>query len=1288
MSLLIQKKWRDKPIVEPVVLKEKVRPLPLLIDVEAERPFYSVLTDAVESQFVDHNSEESSWLKTLLGNFDHYMTRVIQATHFPLWDKEYNIRAEFGNVYPGKAKEMRELPIFTIVARLLRYNELMREIVHLREGPENRNGHCILDLDLYVLPPPNDPVPIWHSAPQVYTDSCRRGREVKHYWISFVEGQEEGKPVPYHLMTKDVWDALATGGQVPSFLQDFRIGTAYDDPAKYVRLHTQIQSAWTGFGGGAAIMQNAYREYIQDLDKAIMDGTGIPLNPTQRYLGKGSGRFKTIDHLVRLLYLYNRPQHEPEPANIEEYVDAHWFKVDSVRMVWTDEKRGGVPGKNDTRVRFPPTEIEWTQSMEERLRALVKDMGDNLPLENSNIEDQEIVNSWIERINSIIERIKQFNDADMQKSVNRIARVLQIEGTLDQNLLAFTNRIDEIKKKADAWLTEIRNGMQKSLNTKLSVPEDVLSELELEEHVDFDEDALKKAEERIRIKEAKAKIVAANKSQVIVADGFKPSPINTKVDNVNDMYEKFVDALQEIESIESILKQEETNAKNIASKQEAAFYEWNAIVDNFLRVLQSFVSNDIRAVKFKNVKVIQELFNFIQAYENDADLQKAFDVKEQQKYQTKLDEIELGVNDLKQTLKGVSRDFKKNIDDAKKTLTQKRAQDLANILNSVNLYLKENRDIESGLQHDSLDINYRLGQRQVVLQMYSKSNASTQEFDAFAKDYSKLVDDALKLDQTTKDAPQVINDWNTYIFNDSRNHFNTFAELFTAYNRDATNPNARSEAQNILKDFKEKIGQAKQSIDRYNRQVEADKKAEEEQTNAKQMAPTNLLEAIEKKNSDRIQEIFSTLDNQTKIQILPGLSSIVPKKIVIIGAGPNGLLTSILLRRQKPWNSVSVVEKRSAFTRKQIIIVNRAVFDVIPERVQKKLWGISKPGCFVNPPAEDYASVCYTERGDLPFASIGIDLFQKALLEEAQQSGVIVHMPENGGSSETDISAGKVQILPDEHKVVFQENTELPYDFLIGADGSNSTVRKTIIQGGEDIDQTYLAYSGVVILQFKGDAKAKVVENNGDDAPLYPAQHRSRFFASQTERAYLGISLTKEEYDEYFQNGEKMTQSIENMVDEYVEFTGYDKSNIKVESTSVFKTKLKKAKVNAIVSATDDSKFTAITGDASFNINFFAGMGFNLGMMCSIELIGMISMAMEGRALLPSVVDAYNDAVQWYANDAHDRSRGVLVPEENLDQTIDKQEVLSRLQRYVPEMDWEKLSDKERRFYYYAFSKN
>ena len=178
MSLLIEHKWQDLPAYpSPAPLPVRIRLLTDILDVGASVPFYSLLESAVlNGPVVTNNTEELKWIRSLLDNFDTYMTRVIQATHFELWDKDYNIRREYRNEYPGgPVSESNNLPLMTIVARLLKYNELMREIVYLREGPVNRGGTCNLDLDFYIVPPITDTVPIWHSL-STYDDPCRPSR--------------------------------------------------------------------------------------------------------------------------------------------------------------------------------------------------------------------------------------------------------------------------------------------------------------------------------------------------------------------------------------------------------------------------------------------------------------------------------------------------------------------------------------------------------------------------------------------------------------------------------------------------------------------------------------------------------------------------------------------------------------------------------------------------------------------------------------------------------------------------------------------------------------------------------------------------------------------------------------------------------------------------------------------------------------------------------------------------------------------------------------------------------
>ena len=172
MLLTVSKRWYALPQVSFVPEDtSSVRSLTSILDVGREVPFYLLLKEKLETGAAFLDDEEIDWLQTLVATFDRYMSRVIQASHFELWDSEINLRAEYRDTYktyPGTVKDSNELPIMVIVARMLMYNELMREVTFLKQSENSRmiNG---MDFDLYLVPPMKE-VPIWTAKRAVTQD--------------------------------------------------------------------------------------------------------------------------------------------------------------------------------------------------------------------------------------------------------------------------------------------------------------------------------------------------------------------------------------------------------------------------------------------------------------------------------------------------------------------------------------------------------------------------------------------------------------------------------------------------------------------------------------------------------------------------------------------------------------------------------------------------------------------------------------------------------------------------------------------------------------------------------------------------------------------------------------------------------------------------------------------------------------------------------------------------------------------------------------------------------------
>lgn len=857
--------------------KTPARALTSILDTGASQPLYALLKDKVEVSFfaLEGKEVEQEWIKRLLDNFDRYMSRVIQLTHFGAWDRETVIRSEYREAYPGSAKESRELPLHVIMARLLTYPELMRQVFHLRDHA--RDGCGGLDLDLFVIPPNTfQERPIWHlsTLKQIanYNDlrsECRHlHRDLKHFWISFVDGQTTDKPVPYKLMLdKTVWQRLARNQIAANdldFSADFEIGSAYDDPVPFQKLHEAIQEDWSK--DGAAIMKQAYIEYSRDLQVAIEKSPSLPLNPTDTYIRSSAERYNVISRLVRNVYAYNKPQNKEMPADIAMYVDKYWFKVDSVRANWTDELRGGVPGTGDNRVRFLPAKFEWgkTQQLEEGKNQIEQ----FLPAPGTNIEDQAIVNSWVKALEEIVARSEGYDNSNIQSAMVHIAAL----DAPPQNLVSFSERVLDVQTQATVILSDLNKSMRDSLARTL-VPEDGLQQIQLQKFLKLDEPLLERTEAQERV----AKLVrrAENAGPVNVAlTGI--APIQTKVALVQDMY----DRLRKI--VEDTLEMDEKKKANVRKIEEPRSYlgKQKGIVSKYIVSAQNLgQSETLRTRAARNIATLSVL---VKGAQNDEDLEKAYKQKEDT-YNDVAAELELSIETFFRDFKTLMKSFEKEMQDEKTDFNVRNLDELNKAIGRAEKYLKDNEIIQEPLvfgqdARRSTIINRLEGAKQVLDILAQPANFQNPAFINHVTGYKaqlqtmiSLAKDSIPNDGEIQSELFVKDVWNANQFNYSKKYFGLFFEL-VLQNSDLINDffdNLKPRVEAIRRasaEYQEQVKQdelAEQRVEQQRREKAAAKQLEDERK-AKEAA------AEQARREEEAQQQQEALNNAPK-QMMGGL---------------------------------------------------------------------------------------------------------------------------------------------------------------------------------------------------------------------------------------------------------------------------------------------------------------------------------------------------------------------------------------------------------------------------------
>ena len=372
--------------------------------------------------------------------------------------------------------------------------------------------------------------------------------------------------------------------------------------------------------------------------------------------------------------------------------------------------------------------------------------------------------------------------------------------------------------------------------------------------------------------------------------------------------------------------------------------------------------------------------------------------------------------------------------------------------------------------------------------------------------------------------------------------------------------------------------------------------------------------------------------------------------VLIIGGGPTGLMAAILLSELDHIRHITVVELRAKYTRRQILLINPNTWKLLPNEVKTDLFGKStngkKPGCFVLPPSRDNWARCYKEK--LPLASIEIRILEQTLFKYIKHNlkhKVTIIRP----------SEGKLHIEFKNNKV-FVNMKEINYDMLIGADGGNSHVRQHIIKTRmiktSPKRYAFIAMSETQPQKLKGihesasKSRRRKITRTED-------KHAGRFFRTQYGAYYIGLALTKPEYDAVMK-----AKNEENPIPKHIIKRLYAMCDLvnaqcdfpaDIVTTSSFPVQVFKSGRYSKLTP----KPVYLVGDAAMTTHFFTGTGANNGIAIVETLVNLLKKYPNGR--IP--VKIYKSKLEALRKTMHKKIMSVMKAQskEELPQEIVKQ---------------------------------
>jgi 2-polyprenyl-6-methoxyphenol hydroxylase-like FAD-dependent oxidoreductase len=390
-------------------------------------------------------------------------------------------------------------------------------------------------------------------------------------------------------------------------------------------------------------------------------------------------------------------------------------------------------------------------------------------------------------------------------------------------------------------------------------------------------------------------------------------------------------------------------------------------------------------------------------------------------------------------------------------------------------------------------------------------------------------------------------------------------------------------------------------------------------------------------------------------------------KVGIIGGGPVGTSTAILLKQTCGEIDVHVFEQRAKFTRNQILLIDKDTWKLFPESLRNVL---EKNGCYVRPPPVDSTGRCYRRQSQdqqLLF-SIRISVMEQMLWDFAKKLGVHMHRPTSD---------------KDKHEMSVSDPRLKEFDILIGAGGKTDILRQYL-----NIPLHERQVSTAVILTWNPAKNISFQQSRSGGSgsgrkKRRSFQHRYRMFRSQNTNYYATIQLTPNETKQLkkMQGRKAPLDKFSDIVDPEI-LTAFD--NIfryydlrpgefpKDGKISLVPITLYYAPDSVGVARLPTSKSETLiflVGDAVNGVHFFSGTGVNTGIKMASVVANAICKIQLGIWTINKAVDVVKKHIGEYIDQARIKSTNVILNSDALGQcktkTIKELRNLAKRRNYI-----------------------
>jgi hypothetical protein len=350
--------------------------------------------------------------------------------------------------------------------------------------------------------------------------------------------------------------------------------------------------------------------------------------------------------------------------------------------------------------------------------------------------------------------------------------------------------------------------------------------------------------------------------------------------------------------------------------------------------------------------------------------------------------------------------------------------------------------------------------------------------------------------------------------------------------------------------------------------------------------------------------------------------------IVIIGGGPVGLFTTILLQNSKYINNfkITLIEKRTQYTRENIIALPLNILNkIFPKDLFEK---IKVLGCF----RKTRVNKCYKNSKNLNTFIIPLNILEKECFKYIDKT--------------------KVSII---HNCKISKDLLKKADILIGTTGCNNYIGDNLIKTKQI---HYHTYYGLGLFFENKDHK---VYNYNNSKNLSRPLRYAVFPALKPNRYYMGISISKNTYEIVNnlknQLNSKMIKinqipdSIIKIIKNGLKF--YNISNYK--NIDLFPIEIKLYHSEPPIKTfkyNNDSKLAFLIGDTAFTHHFFSGSGIISGFKCAHFVTKMIN-PLYKLGYKPGIVNKYKTYIRNLRKKSWSKyATNLIIPFNEIEQLI------------------------------------